>query len=62
MQTDSVVSEMEFALVVADAEPIKVGAHLRYDAHDPFAVPRLNVPAGLSLEGFRARLVGALPA
>jgi len=38
VQTDSVVSEMEFALVVADAEPIKVGAHLRYDAQDPFAV------------------------
>lgn len=38
VQTDSVVSEMEFALVVADSEPIKVGAHLRYDVQDPFAV------------------------
>ena len=26
----------------------------------PFARPRLNVPAGLSLEGFRARLVGSV--
>lgn len=38
VQTDNVVSELEFALVVAGAEPIKVGAHLRYDVRDPFAV------------------------
>lgn len=38
MQTDNVVSELEFALVVADADPIKVSAHLRYDVRDPFAV------------------------
>jgi len=38
VQTDNVVSELEFALVVADADPIKVSAHLRYDVRDPFAV------------------------
>jgi hypothetical protein len=38
VQTDAVVADLEFALVVADAEPIKVSAHLRYDAHDPYAV------------------------
>ncbi|MGH8888748.1 MAG: SsgA family sporulation/cell division regulator [Acidothermaceae bacterium] len=38
MQTDNVVSELEFALVVAGADPIKVSAHLRYDVRDPFAV------------------------
>jgi hypothetical protein len=38
VQTDSVVAEMEFSLVVADAEPIRVGAYLRYEVHDPFAV------------------------
>lgn len=38
VHTDSVVSDLEFALVLADAEPIKVAAHLRYDSHDPFAV------------------------
>lgn len=38
MQTDDVVSDLEFALVLADADPIKVAAHLRYDSSDPFAV------------------------
>jgi hypothetical protein len=38
VQTDNVVSELEFSLVIADAQPIRVGAHLRYDARDPFAV------------------------
>ena len=38
MQTDRVVSELEFALVGADPDPIVVAAHLRYDVHDPFAV------------------------
>ena len=38
VQTDSVVSELEFALVVADADPIKVSANLRYDVRDPYAV------------------------
>ncbi len=38
VQAGSVVCEMEFALVVADADPIKVGALLRYDTRDPFAV------------------------
>ncbi|MDT5341320.1 MAG: hypothetical protein QOE52_504, partial [Mycobacterium sp.] len=32
VHTDSVVSDLEFALVMADAEPIKVAAHLRYDS------------------------------
>jgi len=38
MQTDSVVSNLEFTLVLVDADPITVAAHLRYDARDPFAV------------------------
>ena len=39
VQTDkNVVSDLEFALVMADAAPIRVAAHLRYDARDPFAV------------------------
>ena len=38
VQADNVVCDMEFALVVADADPIKVGAQLRYDTRDPFAV------------------------
>jgi len=38
VQTDSVVSELDFALVVADADPIKVSANLRYDVRDPYAV------------------------
>lgn len=38
MQTDSVVSNLEFSLVVLDADPITVAAHLRFDARDPFAV------------------------
>jgi hypothetical protein len=38
VQTDNVVSNLEFALVLADAEPIRVAAHLRYDTRDPFAV------------------------
>jgi hypothetical protein len=38
VQTEGVVAEMEFALVVADSEPIRVGAHLRYDVRDPYAV------------------------
>ena len=28
---------------------------------DPYAVPRFNVPAGISLDGFRLRLAGLLP-
>lgn len=38
VQTDNVAFDLEFALVVADAEPIKVSACLRYDVRDPFAV------------------------
>ena len=39
VRTDkNVVSDLEFALVTADAAPIRVAAHLRYDALDPFAV------------------------
>jgi hypothetical protein len=39
VQTDrNVVLDIEFALVMADAAPIRVAAHLRYDAGDPFAV------------------------
>ena len=38
VQTDSVIADLDFDLVVADAEPIKVAAHLRYDVRDPFAV------------------------
>ena len=38
MQTDRVVSELEFALVGADPDPIMVATHLRYDVRDPFAV------------------------
>jgi hypothetical protein len=38
VQTDRVVSNLQFSLVMAGGEPIKVAAHLRYDAHDPFAV------------------------
>lgn len=30
------------------------------DAVDPFAIPRLNVPAGLSLDGFVARIAGVI--
>jgi Streptomyces sporulation and cell division protein, SsgA len=38
VQTDTVVAELEFALVVADTDPVRVSAYLRYDVHDPFAV------------------------
>jgi hypothetical protein len=38
VQTNSVVSDLEFALVVAMAEPVRVSAHLRYDVDDPYAV------------------------
>lgn len=38
VQTDNVAFDLDFALVVADAEPIKVSACLRYDVRDPFAV------------------------
>jgi len=38
VQSGNVVSELEFGLVVADTEPVKVGAYLRYDAADPYAV------------------------
>jgi Streptomyces sporulation and cell division protein, SsgA len=38
VRTDDVLSELQFALVIADNAPIRVGAQLRYDAHDPFAV------------------------
>lgn len=38
VQTESVVADLEFALVVSDGEPIRVSAHVRYDAHDPYAV------------------------
>jgi hypothetical protein len=45
VEPDSVVSDLVFALVVADAEPVKVGAQLRYDARDPFAV-QISFDAG----------------
>jgi hypothetical protein len=38
VQTDNVVSNLEFSLVLVDADPITVAAHLRFDARDPFAV------------------------
>jgi hypothetical protein len=38
LQTHSVVSDLEFALVVAMADPVRVSAHLRYDVDDPYAV------------------------
>ncbi len=38
MRTDNVVLDLEFSVVLADNDPIKVDAHLRYDAGDPFAV------------------------
>jgi hypothetical protein len=38
VQTESVVSNVEFTLVLVDADPVTVAAHLRYDARDPFAV------------------------
>lgn len=38
MQTESVISNVEFTLVLVDADPVTVAAHLRYDARDPFAV------------------------
>jgi hypothetical protein len=38
VQTQSVVYDVEFALVVAQAEPVRVSSHLRYDVDDPYAV------------------------
>jgi hypothetical protein len=38
VQTQSVVSDLEFSLVVSMAEPVRVSAHLRYDVYDPYAV------------------------
>jgi hypothetical protein len=38
VQTQSVVSDLEFSLVVAMAEPVRVSAHLRYELDDPYAV------------------------
>ncbi len=38
VQTHSVVSNVDFSLVVAAADPVRVAARLRYDVHDPFAV------------------------
>jgi hypothetical protein len=38
VQTDNVVSNLEFSLVLVDADPVTVAAHLRFDARDPFAV------------------------
>lgn len=36
------------------------GGWIRNDADDPFVLPRLNVPAGLSLDGFILRTAGLL--
>ena len=38
MRTDNVVLDLEFSVVLAENDPVKVDAHLRYDARDPFAV------------------------
>ena len=38
VRTDNVVLDLEFSVVLADNDPVKVDAHLRYDARDPFAV------------------------
>lgn len=38
MRTNNVVTSLEFALVVGDAERVKVAAQLSFDARDPFAV------------------------
>ncbi len=38
MHTDDVSLDVEFSVVLAEDDPIKVDAHLRYDARDPFAV------------------------
>jgi hypothetical protein len=38
VRTDNVVLDLEFSVVLADNDPVKVDAHLRFDARDPFAV------------------------
>ena len=38
MRTNNVVASLEFALVLADTERVKVAAQLSFDARDPFAV------------------------
>jgi hypothetical protein len=38
VRTDNVILDLEFSVVLADNDPIRVDAHLRYDAGDPFAV------------------------
>ena len=38
LRTNNVVASLEFALVLADAERVKVAAQLSFDARDPFAV------------------------
>jgi hypothetical protein len=38
VRTDNVVLDLEFSVVLAENDPVKVDAHLRYDARDPFAV------------------------
>jgi hypothetical protein len=38
MRTYNVVASLEFALVLADAQRVKVAAQLSFDARDPFAV------------------------
>jgi hypothetical protein len=38
MRTDNVVAHLEFALVLANAQRVKVSAQLSFDPRDPFAV------------------------
>lgn len=38
VQTDNVVSDLQFDLLIAGAERLKVAAHVSYDTRDPFAV------------------------
>jgi hypothetical protein len=38
VRTEKLVLDLEFSVVLADNDPVKVDAHLRYDARDPFAV------------------------